>query len=121
MRKIFNAGRADQDSSPFDLAAARTGSPAHAEFEAEVSILHKDQGGRHTPFFSNYQAQFWFDDSGVTGVITLPEGTLMAMPGGQVTVKVRLAEPVPMEVSQYFDISEGGRTIATGQVMRIAE
>ena len=119
MRKIFNAGRADREATPIPNLAAATGSPAQAEFEAKIFIRHKDQGGRHTPFFSNYQAQFWFDDCGVTGTITLPEGTLMAMPGEQATVTVRLAEPVAMEVSQYFDIREGGRTIATGQVKGI--
>jgi elongation factor Tu len=119
MRNIFKASHSGDDKHGIaNFTPVRADMAAHAEFEAEVSLLHADQGGRHTPFFTNYQPRFSFDGTEVTGTIILPEGMPMAMPGEQVDLTVRLAGPVPMEAGQYFDIREGGRTIAVGRVLR---
>ncbi|WP_315550936.1 elongation factor Tu, partial [Lautropia mirabilis] len=83
----------------------------HTEFEAEVYILSKDEGGRHTPFFSNYRPQFYFRTTDVTGSVTLPEGTEMVMPGDNVQMKVKLIAPIAMEQGLRFAIREGGRTV----------
>ena len=91
----------------------------HTEFEAEGYILSKDEGGRHTPFFSNYRPQFYFRTTDVTGSVTLPEGTEMVMPGDNVQMKVKLIAPIAMEQGLRFAIREGGRTVGAGVVAKI--
>ncbi|WP_455032317.1 elongation factor Tu [Lautropia mirabilis] len=91
----------------------------HTEFEAEVYILSKDEGGRHTPFFSNYRPQFYFRTTDVTGSVTLPEGTEMVMPGDNVQMKVKLIAPIAMEQGLRFAIREGGRTVGAGVVAKV--
>ncbi|HVX70005.1 MAG TPA: elongation factor Tu, partial [Mycobacteriales bacterium] len=91
----------------------------HTEFEAQVYILSKDEGGRHTPFFNNYRPQFYFRTTDVTGVVTLPEGTEMVMPGDNTEMKVELIQPIAMEDGLRFAIREGGRTVGAGRVTKI--
>ena len=93
----------------------------HKKFKAEAYILTKDEGGRHTPFFNNYRPQFYFRTTDVTGVVTLPEGTEMVMPGDNVTVDVELITPIAMEEKLRFAIREGGRTVGAGVVASIVE
>jgi elongation factor Tu len=93
----------------------------HTKFKAEAYILTKDEGGRHTPFFTNYRPQFYFRTTDVTGVVTLPEGTEMVMPGDNVTVDVTLIVPIAMEEKLRFAIREGGRTVGAGIVASIIE
>ena len=91
----------------------------HTEFEGQVYILKKEEGGRHTPFFSNYRPQFYFRTTDVTGVITLPEGTDMVMPGDTTEISVELIQPIAMEPGLGFAIREGGRTVGSGRVTKI--
>lgn len=91
----------------------------HTKFKAEVYILDKDEGGRHTPFFKNYRPQFYFRTTDVTGEISLPEGVDMVMPGDNVTIDVELIAPVAMEKGLRFAIREGGRTVGAGQVTEV--
>ncbi len=91
----------------------------HTKFKAEAYILTKEEGGRHTPFFTNYRPQFYFRTTDVTGVVTLPEGTEMVMPGDNVTVDVELIQPIAMEEKLRFAIREGGRTVGAGVVAKI--
>ncbi|MBV2361851.1 elongation factor Tu [Streptomonospora nanhaiensis] len=91
----------------------------HTEFEAQVVILSKDEGGRHTPFFNNYRPQFYFRTTDVTGVVSLPEGTDMVMPGDNTEMTVQLIQPVAMEEGLRFAIREGGRTVGAGRVTKI--
>jgi len=91
----------------------------HSEFEAEVYILTKEEGGRHTPFFTGYKPQFYFRTTDVTGEVTLPENTEMVMPGDTVNLKVKLVVPIAMEEQQRFAIREGGRTVGAGVVTKI--
>ena len=91
----------------------------HTEFEGHVYILTKDEGGRHNPFFSNYRPQFYFRTTDVTGVITLPEGTDMVMPGDTTEISVELIQPIAMEPGLGFAIREGGRTVGSGRVTKI--
>jgi elongation factor Tu len=91
----------------------------HTEFEAQVYILSKDEGGRHTPFFNNYRPQFYFRTTDVTGVVDLPEGTEMVMPGDNTEMKVTLIQPIAMEEGLKFAIREGGRTVGAGRVTKI--
>ena len=91
----------------------------HTEFEANVYILSKDEGGRHNPFYSNYRPQFYFRTTDVTGVITLPEGTDMVMPGENTEMTVELIQPIAMEEGLGFAIREGGRTVGSGRVTKI--
>lgn len=91
----------------------------HTEFEANVYILSKDEGGRHNPFYSNYRPQFYFRTTDVTGVITLPEGTEMVMPGDNTDMTVDLIQPIAMEEGLGFAIREGGRTVGSGRVTKI--
>ena len=91
----------------------------HTKFTATIYVLSKDEGGRHSPFFSNYRPQFYFRTTDVTGIITLPEGTEMVMPGDNVTITVELIAPIAMEQKQRFAIREGGRTVASGTVDEI--
>ena len=93
----------------------------HTKFKGQVYVLTKEEGGRHTPFFTNYRPQFYFRTTDVTGSLTLPEGTEMVMPGDNVTVNVELGKPVAMEPGLTFAIREGGRTIGSGQVTEIVE
>jgi elongation factor Tu len=91
----------------------------HTEFEAQVYILSKDEGGRHTPFFNNYRPQFYFRTTDVTGVVTLPEGTEMVMPGDNTEMNVSLIQSIAMEEGLRFAIREGGRTVGAGRVTKI--
>ena len=93
----------------------------HKKFKAEIYVLSKDEGGRHSPFFSNYRPQFYFRTTDVTGIITLPEGVEMVMPGDNVSITVELIAPIAMEKTQRFAIREGGRTVASGRVSEIVE
>ncbi|GAB3294655.1 elongation factor Tu [Parasphingorhabdus pacifica] len=91
----------------------------HTEFECQVFIRSKEDGGRHTPFFNNYRPQFYFRTTDVTGVVTLPEGTEMVMPGDNVEMSVQLIQPIAMEDGLRFAIREGGRTVGAGRVTKI--
>ena len=91
----------------------------HTEFDGQVYILKKEEGGRHNPFFSNYRPQFYFRTTDVTGVITLPEGTDMVMPGDTTEISVELIQPIAMEPGLGFAIREGGRTVGSGRVTKI--
>jgi elongation factor Tu len=91
----------------------------HTQFEAQVVILSKDEGGRHTPFFNNYRPQFYFRTTDVTGVVTLPEGTEMVMPGDSTSMTVNLIQPIAMDEGLRFAIREGGRTVGAGRVTKI--
>jgi len=93
----------------------------HKKFMAEAYILTKEEGGRHTPFFTNYRPQFYFRTTDVTGIVSLPEGTEMVMPGDNVTVEVELIVPIAMEEKLRFAIREGGRTVGAGIVASIVE
>ena len=100
------------------LAKPGTVTP-HTKFEAEVYVLSKEEGGRHTPFFSNYRPQFYFRTTDVTGVIELPEGTEMVMPGDNTRMTVELIHPIAIEQGTKFSIREGGRTVGSGVVSKI--
>ncbi len=102
------------------LAAPGTIHP-HTKFTGEVYVLTKEEGGRHTPFFNNYRPQFYFRTTDVTGIISLPEGTEMCMPGDNVTMNVELITPIAIEVGLRFAIREGGRTVGSGVVTAIEE
>ena len=93
----------------------------HKKFKANVYVLSKEEGGRHTPFFSNYRPQFYFRTTDVTGVIELPEGTEMVMPGDNVEMTVELIAPVAIEQGTKFSIREGGRTVGAGNVSEVIE
>jgi elongation factor Tu len=93
----------------------------HKEFTAQVYVLTKDEGGRHTPFFNNYRPQFYFRTTDVTGVISLPEGVEMCMPGDHVEMKIELIHPIAMEQGLTFAIREGGRTVGSGRVATVIE
>jgi len=93
----------------------------HTHYEAEVYVLSKDEGGRHTPFFNNYRPQFYFRTTDVTGAVDLPEGTEMVMPGDNVKIEVKLIAPIAMEEGLRFAIREGGRTVGAGVVSKIIE
>jgi elongation factor Tu len=102
------------------LAKPGTVTP-HTEFSAEVYVLSKDEGGRHTPFFANYRPQFYFRTTDVTGEVILPEGTEMVMPGDNVTIGVKLIAPIAMDEGLRFAIREGGRTVGSGVVAKITK
>jgi elongation factor Tu len=102
------------------MVLAKPGSiKPHTKFKAEVYVLSKDEGGRHTPFFTNYRPQFYFRTSDVTGTLTLPAGVEMVMPGDNVSVEIEMQKPVAMEKGQRFAIREGGRTIGAGRVAEV--
>ena len=104
------------------MVLAKTGSiTPHMKFKGEVYILSKEEGGRHTPFFTGYRPQFYFRTTDVTGVATLPEGVEMVMPGDNTTVTVELITPIAMEKGLRFAIREGGRTVGAGTVTEITE
>jgi len=102
------------------LAAPGTITP-HTKYEAEVYVLTKEEGGRHTPFFNGYRPQFYFRTTDVTGVVTLPEGTEMVMPGDNIRVSVELITPIAMDEGLRFAIREGGRTVGAGVVSKILQ
>ena len=91
----------------------------HTQFNAEVYVLSKDEGGRHTPFFNNYRPQFYFRTTDVTGSVALPEGQEMVMPGDNTNMKIELIQPIAMDQGLRFAIREGGRTVGAGVVTEI--
>jgi elongation factor Tu len=130
-RKLLDQGQAgdnigallrgiDRDGVERGQVLAKPGSiTPHTHFKAEVYVLTKDEGGRHTPFFANYRPQFYFRTTDVTGIVTLPEGTEMVMPGDNVSIEVELIVPIAMEEKLRFAIREGGRTVGSGVVAKI--
>jgi len=132
-RKILDEGRAgdnigvllrgtkrDEVERGQVVSAPGTITP-HTKFRAEVYILAKEEGGRHTPFFNGYRPQFYFRTTDVTGVVTLPQGTEMVMPGDNVTIQAELITPIAMEKELRFAIREGGRTVGAGVISEILE
>ena len=102
------------------MVAAKPGSiTPHTHFKAQVYVLSKDEGGRHTPFFNGYRPQFYFRTTDVTGVITLEEGVEMVMPGDNTVMEVKLITPIAMEEGLRFAIREGGRTVGAGAISEI--
>ncbi|EZQ16199.1 elongation factor Tu [Aquamicrobium defluvii] len=132
-RKLLDQGQAgdnigallrgvDRDGVERGQVLAKPGSvKPHKKFKAEAYILTKEEGGRHTPFFTNYRPQFYFRTTDVTGIVTLPAGTEMVMPGDNITVDVELIVPIAMEERLRFAIREGGRTVGAGIVAEIVE
>ena len=132
-RKLLDEGQAGdnvgcllrgtkKDEVERGMVLAKPGSiTPHTKFKAEIYVLSKDEGGRHTPFFTNYRPQFYFRTTDVTGIITLPEGTEMIMPGDNAQINVELIAPIAMEKTLRFAIREGGRTVASGRVTEIIE
>ncbi|MFG2856800.1 elongation factor Tu [Streptomyces mirabilis] len=132
-RKLLDEGRAGEnvglllrgvrrDDVERGQVVIRPGSVTpHTQFEARAYILSKDEGGRHTPFFDNYRPQFYFRTTDVTGVVTLPRGTEMVMPGDNTTMNVQLIQPIAMEEGLKFAIREGGRTVGAVQVTKILQ
>ena len=115
---LLRGTRKDQVERGQVLAKPGTITP-HTTFTAEIYVLSKEEGGRHSPFFSNYRPQFYFRTTDVTGVIKLPEGVEMVMPGDKVSIEVELIAPIAMERTQRFASREGGRTVASGRVTEI--
>ncbi len=115
---LLRGTRKDQVERGQVLAKPGTITP-HTTFTAEIYVLSKEEGGRHSPFLSNYRPQFYFRTTDVTGVIKLPEGVEMVMPGDKVSIEVELIAPIAMEKTQRFAIREGGRTVASGRVTEI--
>ena len=112
----------NRDGHPSRPGSAKPGTvTCHTKFTAQVYVLTKDEGGRHTPFFNNYRPQFYFRTTDVTGVCVLPEGTEMCMPGDNVEMTVELIHPIAMEQGLRFAIREGGRTVGSGRVVKIIE
>jgi len=132
-RKLLDQGEAgdnvgcllrgvDRDGVERGQVLAKPGSiKPHKKFKAEAYILTKEEGGRHTPFFTNYRPQFYFRTTDVTGVVTLPAGTEMVMPGDNIAMEVTLIVPIAMEEKLRFAIREGGRTVGAGVVASIIE
>jgi elongation factor Tu len=132
-RKLLDEGRAGENVGVLlrgtkreevergQVLAAPGSITPHTNFEGEVYVLSKDEGGRHTPFFKGYKPQFFFETTDVTGSCELPEGTEMVMPGDNVTMAVKLIAPIAMEEGQRFAIREGGRTVGAGVVTKISE
>jgi elongation factor Tu len=132
-RKILDRGEAgdnvglllrgiDKESIRRGMVIAKPGSiTPHTKFKAEVYILKKEEGGRHTPFHNKYRPQFYLRTTDVTGEISLPEGREMVVPGDNVTINVSLIVPVAMDKGLRFAIREGGRTVGAGQVIEIIE
>jgi len=113
---VLLRGTKKEDVERGMVLAKPTSIKPHLKFKAEVYVLSKEEGGRHTPFFTNYRPQFYFRTSDVTGTVALPEGVEMVMPGDNVSVEINLIAPVAMEKGQRFAIREGGRTIGAGRV-----
>ncbi len=132
-RKLLDEGRAGdnigvllrgikRDEVERGQVVAKPGSiTPHTKFEAEVYVLSKEEGGRHTPFFAGYRPQFYFRTTDVTGIVELPEGVEMVMPGDNVKIKAELIQPIAMEEGLRFAIREGGRTVGAGVVSKIIE
>ena len=132
-RKLLDEGRAGENVGVLlrgtkreevergQVLAAPGSITPHTQFEGEVYVLSKDEGGRHTPFFKGYKPQFFFETTDVTGSVALPEGTEMVMPGDNVSMSVELIAPIAMEEGQRFAIREGGRTVGAGVVTKIVE
>jgi elongation factor Tu len=130
-RKILDRGEAgdnvglllrgiDKEQIRRGMVICKPGSVTpHTEFKAEVYVLSKEEGGRHTPFFNGYNPQFYFRTTDVTGTITLPSGVEMVMPGDNITITVKLQKEIAMEKGLRFAIREGGRTVGAGQVIEI--
>ncbi len=118
---VLLRGTKREDVERGQVLCAKNSITPHTKFKAEAYILTKDEGGRHTPFFSNYRPQFYFRTTDVTGVVTLPEGTEMVMPGDNVEIDVELIVPIAMEEKLRFAIREGGRTVGSGVVSSIIE
>jgi len=116
---ILLRGTKKEDVHRGQVLAAKGSVTPHTEFEAEVYVLSKDEGGRHTPFFTGYKPQFYIRTTDVTGDVTLAEGTEMVMPGDTATFKVKLVAPVALEEQQNFAIREGGKTVGAGVVTKI--
>ena len=132
-RKLLDEGQAgdnvglllrgvDKKDIERGMVLAKTGSiTPHTKFEAEVYVLTKEEGGRHTPFFNGYRPQFYFRTTDVTGSLELPAGTEMVMPGDNIKMTVTLIAPIAMEEKLRFAIREGGRTVGAGVVSKILE
>jgi elongation factor Tu len=132
-RKILDSGEAgdnvglllrgiDKDEIERGMVVAKPGSiTPHKKFKAEAYILSKEEGGRHTPFFNGYRPQFYFRTTDVTGILNLPEGVEMVMPGDNVAISAELITPIAMEKELRFAIREGGRTVGAGVVSEIIE
>jgi elongation factor Tu len=132
-RKLLDEGRAGdnigvllrgtkRDEVERGQVVAKPGSiKPYTRFKAEVYVLNKDEGGRHTPFFTGYRPQFYFRTTDITGVVTLPEGVEMVMPGDNVAVTVAMIMPIAMEKELRFAIREGGRTVGAGVISEIIE
>jgi elongation factor Tu len=132
-RKLLDRGEAgdnagillrgiDKEAIKRGMVICKPGSVTpHAKFKAEVYVLSKEEGGRHTPFFNKYRPQFYFRTTDITGEVSLPEGVEMCMPGDNITITVQLIAPIAMEKSLRFAIREGGRTIGAGQVTEILD
>ena len=132
-RKLLDEGQAgdnvglllrgtDKDEVERGQVICKPGSiTPHTKFKAEAYILTKDEGGRHTPFFGGYRPQFYFRTTDVTGVMNLPEGTEMVMPGDNISITVELITPIAMEQGLRFAIREGGRTVGAGTISDIIE
>ena len=116
---ILIRGLKKEDVHRGQVLAKPGSSTPHTEFEAEVYVLKKEEGGRHTPFFSGYKPQFYMRTTDITGEVTLPEGTEMVMPGDTMNVKVKMVAPVALEEQQRFAIREGGRTVGAGVVTKV--
>ena len=116
---VLLRGTKKEDVHRGQVLAAKGSVTPHTEFEAEVYVLSKDEGGRHTPFFSGYKPQFYIRTTDVTGDVTLAEGTEMVMPGDTATFKIKLVSPVALEDKQNFAIREGGKTVGAGVVTKI--
>jgi elongation factor Tu len=116
---ILLRGTAKDDIHRGQVLAKPGSVTPHTEFEAEVYILTKDEGGRHTPFFTGYKPQFYVRTTDVTGEVTLPAGTEMVMPGDTITFKVKLVAPVALEDKTRFAVREGGKTVGAGVVTKI--
>jgi elongation factor Tu len=132
-RKILDQGQAGdnigvllrgikRDEVERGQVVAKPGSiTPHTHFMGEVYVLTKEEGGRHTPFFNGYRPQFYFRTTDVTGVVTLPEGVEMVMPGDNVTIEVKLITSIAMEDGLRFAIREGGRTVGAGVISKVIE
>ena len=112
----------EKDSVERGQVLAKPGSiTPHTKGKAEIYVLSKEEGGRHTPFFNGYRPQFYFRTTDVTGVLTLPEGTEMIIPGDNVSIEIELQKPIAMEKGQRFAIREGGKTIGAGRITQVIE
>ena len=121
MRSSTPRSSSNPPSEPISPPSKRASITPHTQFKAEVYVLSKDEGGRHTPFFNNYRPQFYFRTTDVTGSIKLPEGQEMVMPGDNTNMEIEMIQPIAMEEGLQFAIREGGRTVGAGQVTKIVK